>query len=133
MITAKADFWKFKEFLRREINLKLKLRIFKIYIFSVVGYGSEAWTFSSTVKEKINAMEMWCYRRILKVSWKEMISDEKVLDMIGKKSLLQDLIQRKMRSAGQIMRGSSRLLPRLVLEGMIEGKRERKTEKNLGR
>ena len=123
---AKADFWKFKEFLRRDINLKLKLRILKIYIFSVVGYGSEAWTFSSTVKEKINAMEMWCYRRILKISWKDMISNEKVLDMIGKrKSLLQDQIKRKIRFAGHIMRGSSGFLPRLVLEGMIEGKRDR--------
>ena len=48
---AKADFWKFKEFLRRDIHLKLKLRILKIYTFSVAGYGSEAWTFSSTVKK----------------------------------------------------------------------------------
>ena len=92
----------------------------------MVGYGSEAWNFSSTVNEKINAMEMWCYRRILKISWEEMISDEKVLDIIGKrKSLLQDLIRRKMRFAGHIMRGSSGLLPRLVLEGMIEEKRDR--------
>ena len=55
-----------------------------------------------------------------------MISNEKVLDMIGKrKSLLEDLIKRKMRFAEHIMRGSSGLLPRLVLEGMIEGKRDR--------
>ena len=89
----------------------------------------DTWTFSNTVIEKINAMEMWCYRRILKTSWKEMISNEKVLDMIGRrKSSLQELIKRKMRFAGHIMRGSSGLLPRLVLEG-----KERKTEKNLGR
>ena len=82
----------------------------------MVGYGSEAWTFSSTIKEKINAMKIGCYRRILEISWKEMISNEKVLDMIGKrKSLLQYHINRKMRFAGHIMRGSS----------MIEGKRDR--------
>ena len=63
-----------------------------------------------------------------------MISNEKVLDMIGKrKSLLQDLIKRKMRFAGQIMRGSYDLLPRLVLEGMIEKKRDRGRQKNLRR
>ena len=108
----------------------LKLRILKIYIISVVGCGSEAWTFSSTVKEKINAMEMWCYRRILKISWKEIISTEEVLDMIGKrKSLLQDLIKRKMRFVGHMMRGSSGLLSRLVLEGMIEGIRDRGRQK----
>ena len=79
-------------------------------------------------------MEMLCYRRILQISWKEMISNEKELDMIGKrKSLLQDLIKRKMRFAGHIMRGSSRFLPRLILEGMIEGKRDRGRQKNLGR
>ena len=55
-----------------------------------------------------------------------MISYEKVLVMIGKrKSFLRDLIKRKMRFAGHIMRGSSGLLSRLVLEGMIKGKRDR--------
>ena len=54
-----------------------------------------------------------------------MISNEKVLDMIGRrKSLLQGLVKRKMRFAGHIMRGSSWLLPRHVLEGMIEEKRD---------
>ena len=96
----------------------------------MVSYGSEARTFSSTLKEKVNAMEMWCYRRILKISWKEMICNEKVLDMIGKrKSLPKDLIKRKMRFAGHIMRGSSGFLPRLVLEGMIEGKRDKEEDR----
>ena len=99
----------------------------------MVGNGSEAWTFSSTVKENINAMEMWCYRRILQISWKEMISNEKVLDMIGKrKRFLQDLINRKMRLARHIMRGSSGLPPRLVLEGMIKGKETEEDREELG-
>ena len=46
------------------INLNLKLMLLKTYIFAVVGYGSEALTYSRVIKEKLHAFEMWCYRRI---------------------------------------------------------------------
>ena len=39
------------------------------YVFSVVSYGCETWTFSKAIDHKINAFEMWCYRRMLRISW----------------------------------------------------------------
>ena len=123
---AKSDFWKFKEFLRSNINLNLKKRLLKTYIFSVVGYASEAWTFSKKITDKLHAFEMWCYRRLLKISWTEKVTNIEVLKRMGnKKTLVEDLMKRKMRFAGHVMRGSSGQLPNLVLEGVIEGKRDR--------
>ena len=53
-----SNFWKFKEFLRSNINLNLKLRLLKTCIFPGVGYGSKTWTYSKVIKEKFHAFEM---------------------------------------------------------------------------
>ena len=69
---------------------------------------------------------MWCYRRILKISWTERVTNKKVLETVGhQKVLVNEMIKRKMIFAGHIMMGSSGFLERLVLEGMIDGKRDR--------
>lgn len=123
---AKNDFWKFKEILRGNIDLNLKKRLLKTYIFSVVGYASEAWTYSKKIINKLHAFEMWCYRRLLKISWTEKVSNKRLLERIGNKMILvEELFKRKMRFAGHIMRGSSGQLTQLVLEGMIDGQRDR--------
>ena len=123
--------------MRSNINLNLKSRLLKTYIFSVVGYGSEAWTYSKVIKEKLHASEMWCYRRILKISWIERVTNKKVLETIGhQRVLVNEMIKRKMRFDGHIIRGSSAcfgkacsrqglFLARIVLEGMTDGKRDR--------
>ena len=119
--------------MRSNINLNLKLRLFTAYIFSVVGYGSEAWTYSKVIKEKLHAFEMWCYRRILKISWMERVTNKKVLETIGhQRVLVNEMIKRKMRFAGHIMRGSYGFLARLILEGMTDGKRDRGRQKEHG-
>ena len=62
----------------------------------------------------------------LKISWTEKVTKRKVLETIGlKRVLVNEMIKRKMRFNGHIMRGSSGFLARLVLEGMIDGKRDR--------
>ena len=112
--------------MRSNINLNLKLGLFTAYIFSVVGYGSEAWTYSKVIKEKLHAFEMWCYRRILKISWMERVTNKKVLETIGhQRVLVNERKKRKMRFAGHIIRGSYGFLARLILEGMTDGKRDR--------
>ncbi|KAG1672680.1 Blastula protease 10 [Nymphon striatum] len=120
---AKDDFWKCKEFLRANLIITLKKRLLNTYIFSIIGYGSEAWTFNKEIENKIRSFEYWCYRRILKISWMEKVSNKTVLQLMGaEETLVKSLKQRKMRFAGHVLRGSSGSLVNLVLEGSIEGK-----------
>ncbi|GFR82201.1 endonuclease-reverse transcriptase [Elysia marginata] len=67
---------------------------------------------------------MWCYRRLLKVPWPEKKTDKEITQManVGER-LLQQLMKRKLRYAGHIIRGSSGPLLQLSLEGKIEGKK----------
>jgi len=123
---AKSEFWELKELIRKDLNIKLKKRILETYIFSIVSYGSESWTYGKEVIRKIRAFENWCYRRILRISWKDHVTNEMVEQRMGcQMKLATRLCQRKARFAGHIMRGSSGGLASLVIEGTIEGTRGR--------
>ena len=65
---AKLAFLENKELLRSNINITVKKKIIETHIFSVLAYGSETWTLIEEAKRRINAFEMWCYRRMLKIS-----------------------------------------------------------------
>ncbi|KAG1652805.1 hypothetical protein GQR58_026040 [Nymphon striatum] len=80
---AKDDFWKCKEFLRANLNITLKKRLLNTYVFSIIGYGSEAWTFNKEIENKIISFEYWCYRRILKISLLDKVSNKTVLQLMG--------------------------------------------------
>ena len=67
---TKSAFWKNKEIIRRNININLKLRMLSCYVNSVATNGSETWTYSREI-QKNNAFEMWTYRCMLKISWRE--------------------------------------------------------------
>ena len=78
---------------------------------------------------KVNAFEMWCYRMILGISWRDKVSNKKVM-MIRVQTELQtelhftkDMIKRKMEYAGHVLRGSSGLSHLQILEGKVEEKR----------
>ena len=123
---ARMKFWQNKELLRRNIGLETKKRIINCYVYSVFNYGCEAWTYSRKIMKKIRAFEMWCYRRMLRISWKEHQRNEDILKKVNvKERLTQQLVKRKIRYAGHIMRGSSGPLLKLALEGKINGKRGR--------
>ncbi|KAG1667441.1 putative uncharacterized transposon-derived protein F52C9.6 [Nymphon striatum] len=93
---------------------------------ALVSYGAESWTFSKEVIRRIRAFEGWCYRRVLKISWKDHVTNEMVEEkMECKRELVRGIGQRKMRFAGHVLRGSSGELSNLVLEGTIDGKRDR--------
>ncbi|GFR75524.1 endonuclease-reverse transcriptase [Elysia marginata] len=120
---TRQKFWKNKELLRRNFGLNIKKRILACYIFSVFNDGCGAWTYYK-VQKKIQTFEMWCYRRLLKVPWTEKKTNKEIIEMADvDERLLQQLMKRKLRYAGHIMRGSSGPLLQLSLEGKIEGKR----------
>src|SRR3989442_1253409 len=61
---AKAAFWQNKELMRSNIRLSTKMKILNCYVFSVLDYGCESWTWNSPMRMKVNAFERWCYRMI---------------------------------------------------------------------
>ncbi|KAG1653072.1 LINE-1 retrotransposable element ORF2 protein [Nymphon striatum] len=123
---AKGEFWVLKELFRKDLNIKVKKKILHTYIFSIVSYGADSWTVSKEVIRRIRAFEGWCHRRVLKISWKDHATNEMVEEKMGcKRELVTGIGQRKMRFAGHVLRGSSGELANLVLEGTIDGKRDR--------
>ena len=105
---SKQAFWKHKE-LRNNIRLKTKLRLLKTQVWSVLRYGSKCFALTKSLQKKITAFEFWCYRRILKISWNDYVSNEEVLlkIKIEKPELLQSVIKRKIRYLGHILRESA--------------------------
>ena len=124
---AKSSFWKHKELLKHNISMKLKKTILNIYIFSVVSYGCQSWTFNSAIVKQVNSFEMWCYRRILKIKWTDMVSNKDVLSRVGlfEPCLTKDLLKRKMEFAGHVLRGSSGATHNKIIQGYIHGKRDK--------
>ena len=96
------------------------------YVKSIMSYGSETWTYSKIVQDKIDAFQLWCYRRKLKIRYSDHVTNIRVKEIIVvERSWSEDLARRKLRYAGHIMSGSSGGLVQLVVEGRIEGKKGR--------
>ena len=67
---AKIAFWKKATILRSNISVKIRIRMLKCYVFSVVSYGCGTWTYSKAVPPpKSTLFEMWCYRRMLRINY----------------------------------------------------------------
>ena len=118
-------FWKKATILKSYISMKTRGRMLMYYTFSVVSYGCETWTCSKAIDHKINAFEMWCYRRMLRIS----NTNIDVIQKIGVKetTMLNNLKNRKLSYAGHKMRNTSghyeTLLTTLLVR--LEGKRGR--------
>nr|CAH7744318.1 unnamed protein product [Callosobruchus chinensis] len=81
---ARAPFFKLKKFLTNQnLNFKLRYRMVKCYVWSVLLYGAEAWTIKAAAINRIEAFEMWTLRRMLKISWTEHVRNDDVLRMAG--------------------------------------------------
>ena len=120
MVTA--AFWQNKELMRRNIRLGTKLKILHCYVFSVLNYGCESWTWNKAMSSKVNAFEMWCYRRILKIRYTDRVTNVEVLNrMQTELKFLRRMKKRKMEYAGHVLRGSSGQAHLEILEGRVEG------------
>lgn len=136
--TARSAFCKMRPVLsNRNINLKLRVRIAQCYVFSVLLYGVEGWTLTKKLSSKLEAFEMWVYRRILKISWTERVRNTEVSERIGKQAeILHKVKTRKLQYFAHVMRNEKYRILQLVMQGKIVGKRrpgKRKTSwlKNL--
>jgi hypothetical protein len=121
---AKTAFNKRKELLTKCLKTETKKKIVKTIIWSILLYGSETWTLQESDKKKIEAFEMWIWRRMQKISWQQRKTNEEVLDSINeRRSLLSTIIKRKKNWIGHILRGDG--LMKTVIEGRFVGNRKR--------
>lgn len=121
---AKNTFSKRRELLTRNMSREVKKKIVKTVVWSVALFGCETWTLRKEEIRRLNALEMWMWRRMEKISWTERKTNEEVLHIIKEKKCLVDMIvKRKKNWIGHIVRGESLL--KIVIEGRMEGKRPR--------
>ena len=123
--TAKDAFQKLSLILKnRNISMTTKFRVLKTYVWSTLTYGCECWTITSDIEKKIEAAEMWFFRRMLRISWTEKKTNVNVLrEGNVQRSLLKTIRKRQMEFLGHVCR--RRGLEFLSLTGKVEGKRDR--------
>ena len=107
----------------RDITLPTKVRLVKVMVFSVVMYGCESWTVKKAERRRIDAFELWCWRRLLRVPWTARRSKQSILKEISPGiSLERMMLKLKLQYFGQLMRRVDSLEKTLMLGG-IGGRR----------
>ena len=109
----------------RDITLPTKVRLIKAMVFPVVMYGCESWTVKKAERQKIDAFELWCWRRLLRLPWTARRSNQSILKEISPRiSLERMMLKLKLQYFGCLMRRVDSLEKTLRL-GRIGGRRRR--------
>ena len=112
-------------FKSRDITLPTKVCLVKAMVFPVVMYGCESWTVKKAERQRIDAFELWCWRRLLRVPWTARRSNQSILKEISPGCSLEGLmLSLKLQYFGHLMRRTDSLEKTLML-GKIEGRRRR--------
>ena len=112
-------------FKSRDITLPTKVRLVKATVFPVVMYGCESWTVKKAEHQRIDAFELWCWRRLLRVPWTARRSNQSILKEISPGCSLEGLMLKlKLQYFGHLMRRADSFEKTLML-GKIEGRRRR--------
>ena len=108
----------------RDITLPTKVCLVKAMVFPVVMYGCESWTVKKAERQRIDAFELWCWRRLLRVPWTARRSNQSILKEINAEYSLEGLMQKlKLQYFGHLMWRADSLEKTLML-GKTEGKRK---------
>ena len=108
-----------------DITLPTKVRLVKAMVFPVVMYGCESWTVKKAERQRIDAFELWCWRRLLRVPWTARRSNRSILKEISPGISLEGLMLKlKLQYVGHLMQRVDSLEKTLMLGG-IEGRRRR--------
>ena len=109
----------------RDITLPMKVRLVKAMVFPMVIYGCESWTIKKAECQRIDAFELWCWRRLLRVPWTAKRSNQSILKKISLDYSLEGLMLKlKLQYFGHLMRRTDSLEKTLML-GKIEGWRRK--------
>ena len=112
-------------FKSRDITLPTKVRLVKAMVFPEVMYGCESWTVKKAERQRIDAFELWCWRRLLRVPWTARRPNQSILKEISPGCSLEGLMLKlKLQYFGHLMRRPDSFEKTLIL-GMIEGGRRR--------
>lgn len=116
---AKDVFSKRKELLTQKMSRSVKKKIVKTVVWSAALYGAETWTLRKDDMRRLNALEMWLWRRMERISWVDKKTNREVLTVVGEeRQLVNAIVKRKKNWLGHVMRGDGLL--RDVMEGMME-------------
>ena len=112
-------------FKSRDIILPTKVHLVKVMVFPVVMYGCESWTVKKAEPQRIDAFELWCWRRLLRVPWTAGSSNKSILKEISPGCSLEGvMLKLKLQYSGHLMQRADSLGKNVML-GKIEGKRRR--------
>jgi len=127
---VKAAFNKKRALCISTMDVKLRKKLVKCYIWSIALYGTETWTLRAVDQKNLESFEMWCWRRMEKIRWTNYVRNEEVLLRVKEQSnILHEISKRKANWIGHILLRSCLL--QHVIEGKIKGgdRSERKTRK----
>ena len=111
-------------FKSRDITLPTKVCLVKAMVFPVVMYGCESWTVKKAERQKIDAFELWCWRRLLRVPWTARRSNLSILKGISPGCSLEGLMLKlKLQYFGHLMRRTDSLEKTLMLGKIEDGRR----------
>ena len=109
----------------RDITMPTRVRLVKAMVFPLVIYGCESWTIKKAECQRIDAFELWCWRRLLGVPWTARRSNQSILKEISPEcSLVGLMLKLKLQYFGHLMRSADSFEKTLML-GKIEGRRRR--------
>ena len=111
----------------RDITLSTKVRLVKAMVFPVVMYGCESWTIKKAVCRRIDAFELWCWKRLLRVPWTARRSNQSIKEISPGCSLEGLMLKLKLQYFGHLMRRTDSFEKTLML-GKIEGREKGRTE-----
>ena len=110
---------------RRDITLLTKVHLVKDVVFPVVMYGCESWTIKKVESQRIDAFELWCWRRLLRIPWTARRSNQSILKEISPEYSLEGLMLKvKLQYFGRLMRRADSFAKTLML-GKTEGRKRR--------
>ena len=109
----------------RDITLSTKVHLVKAMVFPVVMYGCESWTIKRAECRRVDAFELWCWRRLLRIPWTTRRSNQSILREIGLGCSLEGLMLKlKLQYFGHLVQRADSFEKTLMLGG-IEGRRRR--------
>ena len=113
----------------RDITLPTKVHLVKAMVFPVVTYGCENWTVKKAERHRMDAFELWCWRRLLRVPWTARRSNQSILKELSPECSLEGLMLKlKLQYFGHLMQRTDSLEKTLTL-GKIEGERKRERQR----
>ena len=109
----------------RDLTLPTEVRLVKAMVFPVVLYGYETWTIMKAEHRKIDAFELWCWKRLLRVPWAARRSNQSILKEINREYSLEGLILKlKLQYFGHLL-GRTDSVEKTLMLGKIEGRRKK--------